>query len=86
MKDVEKAERKGAKSKAHKEATLAYEAEQKKPRSERQSAAQLCERFNEEHKLTPKSKLSPQVIKKATREGKAGESPLARGPKIKIPR
>ena len=84
--DAEKRERKERKSKAHKGATLAYEAEMKKPRSERQTSARVCELFNEQHALSPKSELKRVVIMKAVRDGKAGESPSTQGRKPKIPR
>jgi hypothetical protein len=68
--DAEKEERKRLKSKAHKDATLAFKAEMEKPRGERQSSAQVCKRVSEQHKLSPNSELKPKTIKAAVGQGK----------------
>jgi hypothetical protein len=79
--DATKKERKRRKSEAHKGATLAYQADKKKPKGDRMTAAELCQRFSVLNELSPKSELKPQGIRRAVQAGKAGESPNTQGRK-----
>jgi hypothetical protein len=83
--DATKKERKRRKSEAHKGATLAYQADKKKPKGDRMTAAELCQRFSVLNELSPKSELKPQGIRRAVQAGKAGESPNTQGRKPMFP-
>ena len=84
--DATKKERKRRKSEAHKGATLAFQADKKKPRGDRMTAAELCQRFSVLNELSPKSELKPKCIRQAVQAGKAGESPNTQGRKPMVSR